>query len=121
MKNLVDYLALHTQITIKNQHYAMRMGEVLYSTLSSYLQNLNKDLKTEKIFILETGTARGFSAICMAKALEDNNRDGLILTYDVLPHSIKMFWNSISDNLCGPQTRSELLNYWRFMSKIHII
>ena len=59
--------------------------------MGSYLQNINKDLETEKIFILETGTARGFSAICMAKALEDNNKDGLILTYDVLPHSKKCF------------------------------
>ena len=120
-KTWLDYLALHTQITIKKSTLCYAHGRVLYSTLSSYLQNLNKDLKTEKIFILETGTARGFSAICMAKALEDNNRDGLILTYDVLPHSIKMFWNSISDNLCGPQTRSELLNYWGDLCQKYIL
>ena len=47
-KTWLDYLALHTQITIKKSTLCYAHGRVLYSTLSSYLQNLNKDLKTEK-------------------------------------------------------------------------
>ena len=86
--------------------------------MGSYLQNINKDLETEKIFILETGTARGFSAICMAKALEDN-KDGLILTYDVLPHCKNVL--NPSDNSCGPQTRSELLKYWGDLCQKYIL
>ena len=120
-KTWLDYLALHTQITIKKSKLCYAHGRLLYSALSNYLQTINKKTNKERIFILETGTARGFSAICMAKALDDNCTDGLILTYDVLPHSVKMFWNSISDITKGPQTRAKLLEYWGDLCQKYIL
>ena len=50
--------------------------------------------KSEKksVTILETGTARGFSALCMAKALEDSKKKGIILTFDILSHNKKSYW-----------------------------
>lgn len=114
-------LALQTQVTIKKSKLCYAHGRLLYTTLADYLLRNTNKLDKEKIFILETGTARGFSAICMAKALEDYNRDGLILTFDLLPHSTKMFWNSISDIENGSQTRAELLNNWKNLCQKYIL
>jgi predicted O-methyltransferase YrrM len=61
--------------------------------------------------ILETGTARGFSSICMAKALNDQNCQGVISTIDSISHEKEIFWNCIDDH-DGPKSRSELLKKW---------
>ena len=62
--------------------------------------------------VLETGTARGFSAVCMARALADSGARGKILTIDVLPHELPIYWNCISD--CdGPASRRQLLSPYR--------
>lgn len=120
-KHFLDYLALHTQITIKKSECCYAHGRLLYTALSDYLLKKPKELSKEKIIIIETGTARGFSAICMAKALDDNNKEGLILTFDLLPHSTRMFWNSITDHLNGSQTRAQLLNNWNNLCQNYIL
>ena len=100
-------LALLTQVVIKESDICYQHGRLLYTTLSHYIDK--KPCKS--LNILETGTARGFSALCMAKGLHDKNQSGKILTFDVLPHDVKMYWNCIADEQ-GSQTRSELLkNY----------
>ena len=114
-------MALKTQITIKKSKLCYAHGRLLYTSLSDFLIKKSKELKNEKIFILETGTARGFSAVCMSKALEDSKKDGLIITFDVLPHSTKMFWNTIDDITKGPQTRSQLLDDWEYLCKKYIL
>ena len=55
--------------------------------------------------ILETGTARD-SSICMAKALNDRNYQGLISTIDSIPHEKKIFWNCIDDHIGQNPDRS---------------
>lgn len=120
-KGWLDQLALKTQITIKKSKLCYAHGRLLYTSLSDFLIKKSKELKNEKIFILETGTARGFSAVCMSKALEDSKKDGLIITFDVLPHSTKMFWNTIDDITKGPQTRSQLLDDWEYLCKKYIL
>ena len=101
-------LALYTQTTIKNSELNFNHGRILYSLLSKYI-NENKDLT--QLSILETGTGRGFSSICMSRALIDNNINGTILTLDCVPHNEKIYWNSISDH-SGKLTRKELLAQW---------
>ena len=53
-----------------------------------------KYIKKKSIFlflnILETGTARGFSSIVMAKVLTDIKQDGQINTIDIIPPNIKI-------------------------------
>lgn len=105
----IDYewlhaLALHTQIVIKSSTLCYEHGRLLYSTLRHYISTMKPDALT----IIETGTARGFSALCMARALEDAGAVGRIVTFDVLPHATKMYWNCIDDHE-GQKTRAELL------------
>ena len=44
------------------------------------------------------------------KALEDQQRAGTIVTFDVLPHRTPMYWNCIDDH-DGPKTRFQSCEY----------
>mgnify|MGYP005992490593 CR=1 FL=1 len=118
-RNWLNSLALQTQIVVKKSELNYAHGRVLYAVLRNYLSTLKQDVKT--INIIETGTARGFSALCMAKALSDAGYEGSIFTLDVLPHFTKMFWNSIADHSKGKQTRNNLLDDWADLSERYII
>ena len=114
-----DGLALRTQVCKKKNQLNYAHGRVLYSALREYISKQNLGLKN--ILILETGTARGFSSLCMAKALDDSNTPGSILTFDVLPHNKKMYWNVFVDHEQGPTTRQELLEPWKNLADDYII
>ena len=115
-KDWYHELALHTQVVIKKSDIVYVHGRLLYTSLLNYI---NKD-KLKNINILETGTARGFSSLCMAKALEDANIEGRILTFDVLPHRAKIFWNCIDDHE-GKKTRAELLKNYTHLTERYLI
>jgi len=106
----LDELALHTQIVIKKSALNYQHGRVLYAALRDRLARL--DDSTAHVCIFETGTARGFSALCMAKALNDAQQAGSIITFDILPHDKPMYWNCI-DDLEGQKSRRTLLNPWK--------
>ena len=97
-------LALHTQVVIKESEICYQHGRLLYAKLS---QTCDKQ-GSGSINILETGTARGFSALCMARALEDRKKEGKIVTVDPLPHNVPMYWNCIDDS-DGEKSRAQLL------------
>ncbi len=121
-KKWLHDLALHTQIVIKESTLCYTHGRILYSALSNYVFKHQKThLSTTRIVVYETGTARGFSALCMAKALHDRKQVGTIITFDLLPHTVPMYWNCIDDWNFGPLTRSELLSKWADLIKDHII
>jgi len=64
--NQIHQIALNTQITLKKSPMLYLHGFLLYASLLKYAQ----EHKNIPLFILETGTARGFSSTCMAYALE---------------------------------------------------
>ena len=109
-------LALLTQVVKKKSSLCYQHGRVLYSSLSAYIQRGNYS----SLNILETGTARGFSCLCMAKALADMGQAGKIVTLDVLPHDVEMFWNCIADEN-GPMSREDLLSSYESLLDDHII
>ena len=57
----------------------------------------------------------------MAKAMDDSDISGSILTFDVLPHKKKIFWNCITDHTDGPLSRQELLEPWDDLVSKYII
>lgn len=114
-----DNLALHTQVVIKASPLCWQHGRVLFTSLSNWL-NENTIEVIPVVTIWETGTARGFSALCMSKAIEEQGRVARIITFDVLPHNQKMFWNCIDDH-DGPKSRSELLRPWENLSSKYVI
>ena len=113
----LDNLALKTQIVIKSSKLNYAHGRVLYSALRDYI----KKNHIKKITILETGTARGFSSLCMAKALQDSEIHGIICTFDLIPHNVKMFWNTITDHKIGKISREVLLSEWAALIEKYII
>ena len=120
-------LALHTQIVIKDSKLCYQHGRVLYTALRDYMASLKSDWQKDEtpagaqmVTILETGTARGFSATVMARALCDEDVCGKIITLDLLPHTKKMYWNCIDDHE-GAKTRQELLSPWKELVDPYII
>lgn len=103
-----DNLALHTQVVIKKSKINYYHGKILYALVSEHIALNN----LEYINILETGTARGYSSLCMSKAINNMKIKGKIYTIDILPHNKKMFWNCIDDH-DGKRTRAELLVHWK--------
>lgn len=77
-KQEMDYTALKLQICVKKSKPMYLHGYVITSALYKYLNDNNYD----NITILETGTARGFSSICMAKILDKFDKSGNIYTID---------------------------------------
>ncbi len=106
-KGWIDDLALHTQIVKKRSTLGYAHGRLLYSVLRRYIA----ETSPEFVSVVETGTARGFSALCMAKAIDDAAVAGHIVTIDRLPHLTPIYWNCI-DDLEGRKTRRELLSPW---------
>jgi len=92
-------------------------GDLVYAVLRKRLDGLEEDAPAS---VLETGTARGFAAVCLAKALGDAGRRGTVHTIDRLPHDRPIYWNSIAD-LDGPRTRAELLRPWEELVDRHVV
>ena len=116
-REFVDELALATQVVPKDEQLDWSHGYLLYAALGSYLRRTPSD---RPVTIFETGTARGFSAICMAQALRDAGRAGTILTVDILHAERPIYWNSIAD-VEGPRTRLELLEPWAGLVEDHVV
>ena len=108
-EDFFNNLGLKTQISIKKSENNYQHGRLLYSLLSNYLQFKNDDFFT----VVEIGTARGFSSICMSKALNDFNKKGNIITCDIISNQKKIFWNCILDCDYKKKNRVELLKEWK--------
>lgn len=109
-------LALKTQVVVKQSELGFAHGRILYSALRRYLH----EFESRSVTVLETGTARGFSALCMARAMADAGVGGRLLTFDVVPHDVPMYWNCISD-MDGPRSRRELLEDYSNLMEEFII
>jgi len=107
--NWLSNLALHTQVVKKDSELNWQHGRILYSSLSHLVDASGDTARHFTVF--ETGTARGFSAIVMARALIDREVAGTIVTVDSIPHNSPMYWNCI-DDFEGPRTRAQLIDQW---------
>lgn len=107
--NWLNQLALHTQVVIKKSSLNWMHGRLLYAVLRNYLADYPD--RSTPITILETGTARGFSAVVMARAVIEAGVCASVVTIDSLPHDTPQYWNCI-DDFEGAKTRRELLSGW---------
>lgn len=109
----IDELALKTQICDKASDPNWLHGYLLYALIGK-IGNIVHDFT-----ILDIGTARGFSSICMAKSLKDHGYKGKIITIDILPNEKKGYWNSIGD--AQNRTRLELLSDYESLVEEYVI
>ncbi len=104
-------ISLILQTPIKKSPNSFIHGRILFSEFASYLHN-SLDSVDKGITAIDIGTARGYSALCLAKASQLSSYNISIHTFDVLPNDVKMYWNSISDLEHGAMTRRDLLQPW---------
>ena len=109
-------LGLVTQVVIKPSRTCYQHGRLLYTALVWYA----RERCHHQLNIVDTGPARGFSALCMARALADAGATGKIATFDVLAHETPMFWNGIHDT-DGPRSRAQLLAPYRELVEPYVI
>lgn len=111
----INNIALYLQICIKKSKPLYLHGFLLTSALAHYLNNTNLESYT----LLETGTARGFSAICMCTILEHFNKHATLHTFDLASHTKKQKWNCIAE--CdGLQSRESILSNWKHLCDNYI-
>lgn len=83
-------------------------GSILYQIVRNVCEKIPAE---EQLNILEVGTARGFSSLVMAKALDDAGRGGVVVTVDIVRHDTPSYSAPIGDR--GQRfSRSELLRPW---------
>ena len=105
--NFFHELAFETQIVLKKNKIDYDHGLILYHYLKKYILKNKK----KKINVFDFGTAAGFSAMCMSKALQDTSVNGRVYTLDILPNRKKIFWNTYFDKN-GKRSRYDLLSKW---------
>jgi predicted O-methyltransferase YrrM len=106
--DLINHAALICQVTIKSSDIDYSHGFLLVSLI----KKIKRDSNLRDFRYLETGTARGFSAVVVAKVAQDLFQDYRVTTIDVLQHETKRYWNSIGDSK-GRRSRPELLEPYR--------
>lgn len=80
-------------------------GRIIYSTLRRFLLGTTF---SERITVLDIGTAKGFSACVMTHALADHKVDGMVVSLDIVDPSQRVARNSVAE-LDGLKTVDEFV------------
>jgi hypothetical protein len=97
-KEFIERIAYYTQLVIKKSPPNFNHGYLLYYALSKYLKSITEK---DPLFLLDIGTARGFSSLVMSYALQEKNFNAAIISIDKISHTKKIKWNSILDGELG--------------------
>ncbi|MDH5244814.1 MAG: class I SAM-dependent methyltransferase [Betaproteobacteria bacterium] len=90
-------------------------GRLLYAATRRYLQEAHEQTP---VALLDIGTAKGFSALCLYWALRDAGRVGTVTSVDVIDPASAVMRNSVAD--CeGPTTLAQVLAPWPEAQAIH--
>lgn len=81
-------------------------GRVLYAVARAYLA-----VAASPVTMLDIGTAKGFSALCLQWALTDAGREGQVYSVDVLDPHARVKRNTVAE-VDGLQTLAETLAPW---------
>jgi predicted O-methyltransferase YrrM len=81
-------------------------GRVIYAVARAYLHN-----RREIVSLIDVGTAKGFSALCLQWALNDSQALGSVVSTDVLDPKGTERRNSVLE-LDGPKTLAQFLEPW---------
>lgn len=92
-------------------------GRVLYAESARYLKLLPSD---EWINLLDIGTAKGFSALCLLWALRDSGVEGHVTSVDVIDPGARVARKTIAE-IDGLQTLAETLAPWSEAAEIEFL
>ena len=88
---------------VKRNPPSWQHGRVIYAAVRQHLDGCKA-----RIVALDIGTAKGFSALMLRRALDDAGVNGDVVSVDVINPTERTYRNSIRD-LDGPTTITELL------------
>lgn len=108
--------AYRLQCPIKKNPPNWQHGRVLYSLLRRYIARY--DCIYAKV--VDIGTAKGFSALCMYWALIDGDCLGKLTSIDVIDPDAATRRNSVAE-VDGPKTLRELLEPWPESENIQFV
>jgi len=97
-KEFIEKIAYYTQLVIKKNPPNFNHGYLLHYALSKYLSSITK---RDSLFLLDIGTARGFSSLVMSYVLQEKNFNAVVISIDKISHTKKVKWNSILDEELG--------------------
>ena len=121
-EDFVREIAFNLHNVLKNKKNSFIHGFLLNSYLRRYVKEVYLDSEDSgTLNILDIGTARGFSSLCLANVLDDFKINGKIFTFDVIPNRESFFWNAPSDVQKGKLSRKELLNKWKNLVENYIV
>lgn len=93
-------------------------GRVIYAALRAYLRNRKPD---DFVLCLDIGTAKGFSALMAAYALEHAGQVGVVASVDIVDPAARVSRNTVADLAeGGPRTVPELLKPFPEASRIQL-
>jgi predicted O-methyltransferase YrrM len=110
----INNLASITQNSIKNVKSNFQHGKIIYSELINYI----KKKKKNNLFLVDVGSAKGFSSVIMAKVIKECKVKGKIFSLDIIPHNKKIYWNAPTDWKYGKISRETLLRKYNKFLKI---
>lgn len=90
-------------------------GRVLYSLVRQHLEG-----QRGRVLMLDVGTAKGFSALCLQWALNDANVQGTVVSVDVIDPRSRDARNTVAE-LDGAKTLTEILAPWPEASAIKFL
>lgn len=108
-KEFIERLAYYTQLVIKKSPPNFNHGFLLYYSLSKYLKSI---ANIQKVYLLDIGTARGFSSLVMSNVLRKQVLNFAIISIDVIGHDEKIKWNSVLDGASGISRRELVDRYY---------
>jgi len=113
-KEFIERIAYYTQLVIKKNPPNFNHGYLLHYALSRYLSSITK---RDSLFLLDIGTARGFSSLVMSYVLQEENVNAAIISIDKISHTKKVKWNSILDEELGI-SRKDILERFSESTKV---
>jgi predicted O-methyltransferase YrrM len=113
-KGKVEMAAKVLACPIKKNPPNWQHGRVLYAAARAYLSH------DAGISVLDIGTAKGFSALCLQWALEDSESIGLVTSVDIIDPTARVVRNTIAE-VDGPVTLAETLAPWPEASQIRFV
>jgi predicted O-methyltransferase YrrM len=102
----LEHAAKTLACPVKRNRPNWQHGRVIYAVLRKYLET-----QSGFVSIFDCGTAKGFSALCMAFALADSKTTGVISSVDVIDPQSTEPRNSILD-LEGPKDVLDFVSPW---------
>lgn len=94
-------------------------GRVIYSVVRNYLEGLclQPEDTVDPVTILDIGTAKGYSALCLFWALHDSKREGQVYSVDVIDPTVRCLRNTVAE-IEGLKTLAETLEPFPEAGKI---